>query len=237
MEQYQRILAQWKPLRNQGYLSSSVFCMGAECRSCFALAMSSVLPGRRAGFSVSPIVPLLWPSRSKPASSPRFSACVSAFNPNPLWFASRHNRSFPFLTVRTPIHSHGWTGSGSAVFVVGDLRRPQTPAPGLTPAQTRARGQALMDSNSARAGLFRFARLSDWRKGKRLAGQQNSCCRSMRSGTVAKQQRRQPSPVGPEALPGTPATFSASSSLRARPFALSPVDWMHGRAEKEPSGR
>jgi hypothetical protein len=37
--------------------------------------------------------------------------------------------------------------------VVGDLRRPQTPAPGLTPAQTRARGQALMDSNSARAGL------------------------------------------------------------------------------------
>jgi len=42
----------------------------------------------------------------------------------------------------------------SRFFVVGDLRRPQTLAPGLTPAQTRARGQALMDSNSARAGLF-----------------------------------------------------------------------------------
>ena len=41
----------------------------------------------------------------------------------------------------------------SRFFVVGDLRRPQTLAPGLTPAQTRARGQALMDSISARAGL------------------------------------------------------------------------------------
>jgi len=40
-----------------------------------------------------------------------------------------------------------------------------TPAPGLTPAQTRARGQALMDSNSARAGLS-ASPLSGRRKGK-----------------------------------------------------------------------
>jgi hypothetical protein len=63
----------------------------------------------------------------------------------------------------------------SRFFVVGDLRRPQTLAPGLTPAQTRARGQDLMDSTSARADLFRFARLSDWRKGKWLAGPAKFC--------------------------------------------------------------
>jgi hypothetical protein len=34
------------------------------------------------------------------------------------------------------------------------LRRPQTPALGFTPAHARARGQDLMDSNSARAGLY-----------------------------------------------------------------------------------
>ena len=45
----------------------------------------------------------------------------------------------------------------SRLFFVGDLRRPQTLAPGLTPAQTRARGQALMDSISARAGLHAAA--------------------------------------------------------------------------------
>ena len=53
----------------------------------------------------------------------------------------------------------------SRFSVVGDLRRPQTPAPGLTPAQTRARGQALMDSNSARAGFFAPRRLSTSWKG------------------------------------------------------------------------
>jgi hypothetical protein len=52
----------------------------------------------------------------------------------------------------------------SRFFVVGDLRRPQTLAPGLTPAQTRARGQALMDSISARAGLFAPRRLSNYGK-------------------------------------------------------------------------
>jgi len=45
----------------------------------------------------------------------------------------------------------------SRFFVVGDLRRPQTLAPGLTPAQTRARGQDLMDSISAPAGLHAAA--------------------------------------------------------------------------------
>ena len=54
----------------------------------------------------------------------------------------------------------------SRFFVVGDLRRPQTLAPGLTPAQTRARGQDLMDSNSARAGLNAFAPFPARRKGK-----------------------------------------------------------------------
>jgi hypothetical protein len=42
----------------------------------------------------------------------------------------------------------------SRFSVVGDLRRPQTPALGFTPAQARAKGQGLMDSNSARAGLY-----------------------------------------------------------------------------------
>ena len=87
----------------------------------------------------------------------------------------------------------------------------------------------------------------EWRKSGQLCtrSRADSLCEpldpttaiSMRSGAVAKQLFKQPSPVGPEALPGTPATFSASSSLRARLFALSPVDWMHGRAEKEPRGR
>ena len=40
------------------------------------------------------------------------------------------------------------------LFCFGDLRHPQTPALGFTPAQARAKGQALMDSNSARAGLY-----------------------------------------------------------------------------------
>ena len=69
--------------------------------------------------------------------------------------------------MSAPEQSSGCTGNGSAAFfAIGDLRRPQTPAPGLTPAQTRARGQALMDSNSARAGLYAPRRLSARRKGK-----------------------------------------------------------------------
>ena len=53
----------------------------------------------------------------------------------------------------------------SRFSVVGDFRRPQTPALGFTPAQTRAKGQALMDSNSARAGLHAPRRLSKQWKG------------------------------------------------------------------------
>ena len=46
----------------------------------------------------------------------------------------------------------GWTGNGSAdLEFVGDLRRPQAPALGFTPAQAHAKGLDLMNSISARA--------------------------------------------------------------------------------------
>ena len=56
--------------------------------------------------------------------------------------------------------------SGSAAFAwFGDLRRPQTPALGFTPAQARAKGQALVDSFLA-ALAFTLRVLSGGRKGK-----------------------------------------------------------------------
>jgi len=68
--------------------------------------------------------------------------------------AIRNPHSEP-LNLETPTRLDWQRFSRSSV--VGDSRRPQTPVPGLTPAQTRARGQDLMDSNSARAGLHAAA--------------------------------------------------------------------------------
>jgi len=68
----------------------------------------------------------------------------------------------------------------SRFFVVGDLRRPQTLAPGLTPAQTRARGRDLMDSNSARAGLHAAAPFP-------LSGKENECRRVCRLSEIGHQ--------------------------------------------------
>jgi hypothetical protein len=53
-------------------------------------------------------------------------------------------------------------------FAIEDLRRPQAPALGFTPAQTRAKGLRPLDSRFARAGNDAAAPFPATRKGKWL---------------------------------------------------------------------
>jgi len=67
---------------------------------------------------------------------------VSAFNPSPAWFVSPRNPTFPFLTVEPQTLTRLDWQRFSRFFGRWGLP-PQTPALGFTPAQTRAKEQAL----------------------------------------------------------------------------------------------